>query len=165
MTHGVRITYAISFEGWRISERGWQHLEQLFAQLSPYQGRPFTPDVFKRLTNQSHYLIAEDHERECAIVGMVRLVSQIDQTSHRHYGVLHDEVVNPGYRGRGIGTALTQAAIVIAKKFAYIHVDAFVKAKPTRISANKMYVSLDFELITPADPDDHESANHYRLVL
>lgn len=161
MTSGVSIVPAFSFEGWRNRGRGEQHLERLFAELSPYQGRGFD---LKQLEDQSHFFMAEDCRKPgCLIVGMVRLVSKTDQTSQQRSGVLHDEVVDSQYRGQGIGKALTLKVIEVAKMLEYTHIDAFPKQK--RVEANKMYQSLGFELITPADPTNPESANHYRFML
>ncbi len=156
----VRVSTLLPLDGWRNGKQGRAHINRLFGQLSPYQN---SEADLQKLASQNHLFIAVDHGNGYAVVGIVRLASHFDPVSHQHQGVLHDEVVDLEYRGRGIGKALAQAAIEVAKKFRYTHVDAFPKQK--RVVASNLYSALGFTLVSPAEPDDPESTNFYRLTL
>jgi ribosomal protein S18 acetylase RimI-like enzyme len=53
-------------------------------------------------------------------------------------------VVDEGARGQGVGTALTTAALELARRVGARNVD--LTSRPSRVAANRLYQRLGFEL-------------------
>jgi ribosomal protein S18 acetylase RimI-like enzyme len=88
---------------------------------------------------------------EGGIVGMLTLVSFPLATGLR--ARIEDVVVDAGARGRGAGTALTTAALELARRLGARNVD--LTSRPSRVAANRLYQRLGFEL---------REANVYRYL-
>lgn len=80
-------------------------------------------------------------ERDGAIVGMLTLVTFRLPTGVRAW--IEDVVVDTGSRGRGVGEALTQAAIELAADRGAQTVD--LTSRPSREAANRLYRRMGFE--------------------
>ena len=80
-------------------------------------------------------------ERDGAIVGMLTLVTFSLPTGVRAW--IEDVVVDTGARGRGVGEALTQAAIELAADRGAQTVD--LTSRPSREAANRLYRRMGFE--------------------
>jgi ribosomal protein S18 acetylase RimI-like enzyme len=80
-------------------------------------------------------------ERDGAIVGMLTLVTFRLPTGVRAW--IEDVVVDTGARGRGVGEALTQAAIELAADRGAQTVD--LTSRPSREAANRLYRRMGFE--------------------
>jgi ribosomal protein S18 acetylase RimI-like enzyme len=80
-------------------------------------------------------------ERDGPIVGMLTLVTFRLPTGVRAW--IEDVVVDTGSRGRGVGEALTQAAIELAADRGAQTVD--LTSRPSREAANRLYRRMGFE--------------------
>jgi ribosomal protein S18 acetylase RimI-like enzyme len=80
-------------------------------------------------------------ERDGAIVGMLTLVTFRLPTGVRAW--IEDVVVDTGAWGRGVGEALTQAAIELAADRGAQTVD--LTSRPSREAANRLYRRMGFE--------------------
>ena len=87
-----------------------------------------------------------------AIVGMLTLVVFTIPTGVR--GWIEDVVVDAGARGRGVGEALSLAAIDEARRLGVRSID--LTSRPSRQVANALYQKLGFAL---------RDTNVYRLAL
>jgi GNAT superfamily N-acetyltransferase len=76
------------------------------------------------------------------IVGTTTLVTFPLATGIRAW--IHDVVVDEAWRGRGVGTALTEAALDHAKRRGAWTVD--LTTRPWREDANRLYEAMGFEL-------------------
>jgi ribosomal protein S18 acetylase RimI-like enzyme len=81
-------------------------------------------------------------EPDGPIVGMLTLVTFRLPTGVRAW--IEDVVVSTNSRGRGIGEALTQAAVELAGAKGALTVD--LTSRPSRESANRLYMRVGFEL-------------------
>lgn len=158
----IGIEFVLPMETAGLYQHGIESLNRLFGQLSPYR-QPLTVGDFKRLADESAcFLVAIDLGRSDGhIVGIARLV--VVKRGSVRYGVIHDVVVDMAYRGRGIGQALVQKILTLAKRFQLDSVQ--LTSKPARVEANRMYRTMGFKLISPADPSIEGSTNHYQLAL
>jgi ribosomal protein S18 acetylase RimI-like enzyme len=76
------------------------------------------------------------------IVGMLTLVTFLIPTGLRAW--IEDVVVDEAARGHGVGAALTQAAVQLARADGARTVD--LTSRPTREAANRLYERLGFHL-------------------
>ena len=84
--------------------------------------------------------VAEDPSRDDEIVGTLTLVLFRIPTGLRAW--IEDVVVDAAVRRRGVGTALTRAAIAHARAAGVRTVD--LTSRPTREAANRLYQRLGF---------------------
>ena len=84
-------------------------------------------------------LVARDHG---AIVGMLTLVTFPLPSGLR--ARIEDVVVDQAARGHGVGTALTMAAIDLARQEGARNVD--LTSRASRVAANRLYQRLGFQL-------------------
>jgi ribosomal protein S18 acetylase RimI-like enzyme len=87
------------------------------------------------------YEAGEGAEPGSPIVGMLTLVTFRLPTGVRAW--IEDVVVDGGSRGRGVGEALTQAALEIAADRGAQTVD--LTSRPSREAANRLYQRMGFE--------------------
>lgn len=158
----IGIEFVLPMETAGLYQHGIESLNQLFGQLSPYR-QSLTAEDFKRLAAESAcFLVAIDLGRNDGhIAGIARLV--VTKKDSVRYGVIHDVVVDMTYRGQGIGRALVQKLLALARLFQLDYVQ--LTSKPARVEANQMYQTMGFSLITPADPSIEDSTNHYQFSL
>lgn len=75
------------------------------------------------------------------IVGMATLATAPCLTGHK--GLLEDVVVHPKMQGKGLGKALVNQILAVARQKGLQKVD--LTSSPKRIAANQLYRSLGFE--------------------
>jgi ribosomal protein S18 acetylase RimI-like enzyme len=116
-------------------------LARFLPQLST-SAEPFTRDVIEEIVREPNtvLLIARDHAEGGAIVGSLTLVLFRALTGLRAWRV--DVVVDTASRRRGIGAALTRAAIDVAMKQGARTVD--LTSRHSRKSARLLYERLGF---------------------
>ena len=123
---------------------------RLLPQLSESAGPLEGGDLARILGHQGvTLLIARGPE---GIVGMLTLVVFPLATGVR--ARIEDVVVDQGARGRGVGTALTMAALDRAREQGARSVD--LTSRPSRVAANRLYQRLGFQ---------RRDANVYRYEL
>jgi ribosomal protein S18 acetylase RimI-like enzyme len=76
-----------------------------------------------------------------SIIGMTTLVTFPLATGIRSW--IHDVVVEQAHRGKGVGTALTRAALDHAEALGALTVD--LTTRPWREDANRLYERMGFE--------------------
>ncbi len=158
----IGIEFVFPNEAWRLHQHGIEVLASLFHQLSPYRDRPLTAVDFTKLADESAcFLVAVDYARQGHIVGIARLMVKRDQ--ELRYGEIHDVVVDTAYRHHGIGRALVEKLIALARLFHLGMVE--LTSKPARVAANQLYQKLGFELVEAASPGVAGSTNRYSLLL
>ncbi|HEX3811806.1 MAG TPA: GNAT family N-acetyltransferase [Mycobacteriales bacterium] len=111
-------------------------VRQLSTSAEPLNHRTLT-QVIECSTNSVLVARLEDE-----IVGMLILVTFPLPTGIRAW--IEDVVVDSAVRGRGVGAALTQHAVAIARAAGARTVD--LTSRPTRAAANRLYERLGFEL-------------------
>ncbi len=100
-------------------------------------------------SDTTHLLVAQDASQ---ILGTLTLVVFRIPTGVRAW--IEDVVVSESSRGKGIGGALVEAAVSLAKEKGAKTID--LTSRPARKAANRLYQTAGFEL---------RETNIYRLVL
>jgi ribosomal protein S18 acetylase RimI-like enzyme len=109
---------------------------------------PTRRDLESIVASQSTTLLAA-RDASAGIVGLLCLVTYRIPTSHKAW--IEDVVVDEAYRGRGIGEALTRAAMQRAQSLGCTAID--LTSNPSRVAANRLYQRLGFQ---------KRSTNYYR---
>ena len=128
-----------------------------FAQLVP-QLTKNNPAPDKKLlqkivkSENTHILIARDNDAYGKIIGTLTLALYTSPTGTKAW--IEDVVVDNHYRGKGIGKALTQKSIEMAKQLGAKAV--LLTSNAVRVEANKLYQKLGFQL---------RDTNFYQLKL
>ncbi|WP_433200128.1 GNAT family N-acetyltransferase [Dactylosporangium sp. CS-047395] len=117
---------------------------QAFARLLPQLSRSAEPPSLEALQAVAtwpgtHQLIAR---ADGAIVGALTLVTFPIPTGLRAW--IEDVVVDGAARGRGVGAALTQEAVRLARAAGARTVD--LTSRPSRAAANRLYERLGFQV-------------------
>lgn len=118
-----------------------QAFTQLLPQLSTSAVIP-TREQLQEIADNESFLIARDPEQDGKIVGSLTLVTFRIPTGVRAW--IEDVVVDTSLRGRGIGEALTRAALERAAELGAKTVD--LTSRPSREAANRLYQRVGFEL-------------------
>lgn len=115
---------------------------RLIPQLSSSNPPPPTAVELQEIVSfpGSVLLIAQDTAHDDQIVGALALVLFRIPTGIRAW--IEDVVVDAEYRRRGVGTALTQAALEHARAAGARTVD--LTSRPSREAANRLYRRLGF---------------------
>lgn len=114
---------------------------QLLPQLSTSAVIPTRAELQEIADNDS-FFIARDPELGGQIVGSLTLVTFRIPTGVRSW--IEDVVVDTTMRGKGIGEALTRAALQRAAELGAKTVD--LTSRPSREAANRLYQRVGFEL-------------------
>ena len=112
---------------------------RLVPQLSPRRTPPGRAELEKLVAAPgTAFFVARDGD---AVLGMLTLV--VYRVPTGVHGWIHDVVVDEGARGRGVGEALTRAALEHARAegAATVH----LTSRPQREAANRLYRRLGFE--------------------
>ena len=91
-------------------------------------------------SDQFNLFVAEDENG--TIAGMLTLTCC--PTLSRSKWWIEDVIVDPSYRGQGVGRALVQAAVAHVKA-TDISSSLYLTSNPSRVSARRLYVSEGFE--------------------
>jgi ribosomal protein S18 acetylase RimI-like enzyme len=115
-----------------------------FARLLPQlstSADPVDPDGLRRVVTDpaNTVLVARSGD---AIVGTLTLVVVALLTGVRAH--IEDVVVDSAARGRGVGAALTNAAVELARRRGARSVE--LTSRPSREAANRLYPHLGFQL-------------------
>ncbi len=115
---------------------------RLVPQLSTSNPPPPTEAVLREIVSSpgAVLLVAQDPSQDSRIVGSLTLVLFRIPTGIRAW--IEDVVVDAAYRRRGIGSALTRAAIEHARIAGARTVD--LTSRPSREAANRLYRQLGF---------------------
>ena len=114
-------------------------LNRLLPQLSSSASSLDVGDLEALVQSPSTLFVARDGS---AIVGTLTLVVFAIPTGLRAW--IEDVVVDESTRGRGVGEALTMAAIDEATRRGVRSID--LTSRPSRVAANALYVKLGFGL-------------------
>ncbi len=118
-----------------------QAFAQLLPQLSSSAIVP-TREQLQEIADNESFLIARDPDLDGQIVGSLTLVTFRIPTGVRAW--IEDVIVDTSMRGKGIGEALTRAALVRAAELGAKTVD--LTSRPSRVAANRLYQRVGFEL-------------------
>jgi ribosomal protein S18 acetylase RimI-like enzyme len=111
---------------------------RLLLQLSSSAGPLSTDDLTRIASHQATTLFVA--RSEGTIVGMLTLVSFPLPSGLR--ARIEDVVVDQDARGRGVGTALTMAALDLAQAQGARSID--LTSRASRVAANRLYQQLGF---------------------
>lgn len=115
--------------------------ERLVPQLSSSNPPPTRAELAEIVASPATVLlVARDPEQQRAIVGTLTLVLFRIPTGLRAW--IEDVVVDNAVRGKGIGRALTLAAVQRAAEAGATTVD--LTSRPSRVAANRLYQSVGF---------------------
>jgi ribosomal protein S18 acetylase RimI-like enzyme len=116
-------------------------LRRLVPQLSTSVALPTAEQVAEMVTSPAIVqLIARDPERGGQIVGTLTLAMFRIPTGLR--ASIEDVIVDTESRGKGIGEALTRAALESARQAGARTVD--LTSRPSREAANRLYLRVGF---------------------
>lgn len=118
-----------------------QAFARLLPQLSSSAVVP-SREQLQEIADNDSFFIARDPDSGGQIVGSLTLVTFRIPTGVRSW--IEDVVVDTSMRGRGIGEALTRAALARAAELGAKTVD--LTSRPTREAANRLYQRVGFEL-------------------
>jgi len=124
---------------------------RLIPQLSSSAAIPTRAEL-QEIADHDSLLIARDPERDGKIVGTLTLITFRIPTGIRSW--IEDVVVDSAERGKGIGEALTIAALKRAVELGAKTVD--LTSRPSREAANRLYRRVGFQL---------RESNLYRYTL
>ncbi|MCY3576412.1 MAG: GNAT family N-acetyltransferase [bacterium] len=117
-------------------------LVEAFERLTPQLSSSNPPPSAEALeavatSDATRLLVARSNS---AIVGSLTLVLVRIPTGLR--AIIEDVVVDEQSRGQGVGRALNEAAIELARETGAVTVD--LTSRPSREAANRLYLSLGF---------------------
>jgi ribosomal protein S18 acetylase RimI-like enzyme len=124
-----------------------EELHKAFLQLVPQLGKHKTPptqeELQKLVNSESSTLIVAHRDREDdQIVGALCLTIYRVPTGVR--SIIEDLIVDENARRQGVGQALIQYAIGLAREAGAARVT--LTSNPLREAANQFYISMGFEL-------------------
>lgn len=125
----------------QVTDEIYAAFARLLPQLSSSAEVPTRAELQEIADNDS-LLIARDPAQEGKIVGTLTLVTFRIPTGIRSW--IEDVVVDTTERGKGIGEALTLAALKHAAELGAKTVD--LTSRPSREAANRLYQRVGFEL-------------------
>jgi len=135
----------------QVTEEVHKAFTRLIPQLSASAVIPTIAELQEIAENDS-LLIARDPAQGGKIVGTLTLVTFRIPTGIRSW--IEDVVVDTNERGKGVGEALTLAALKRAAELGAKTVD--LTSRPSREAANRLYQRVGFEL---------RQSNLYRYTL
>ncbi len=124
-----------------ISDEVYAAFQRLVPQLSTSSALPTRAQLAEIAAND-HLFIARDEQQDGRIVGTLTLAVFRIPTGLRAW--IEDVVVEESARGRGMGEALTRAALEHAASLSCRTVD--LTSRPSREAANRLYVRVGFKL-------------------
>jgi ribosomal protein S18 acetylase RimI-like enzyme len=128
------------YEATEVTEELVQAFQCLVPQLSSSAKIPGRKELREIVDSPALTLLMAREEGK--IVGSLSLVVFPIPTGVRAW--IEDVIVDQSMRGRGLGEALTRAAIEVAKAKGAKTVD--LTSRPSREAANRLYVRVGFEL-------------------
>jgi len=138
------------FEAKEVTDELEEAFRRLIPQLSSTAAVPGRKELQEMIDSPAVILLmARDEGR---IVGSLSLVVFRNPTGVRAW--IEDVIVDESARGRGIGEAITHAAIERAREMGARTVD--LSSRPAREAANRLYQRIGFEL---------RNSNLYRYKL
>lgn len=130
------------FQASQISDAVVAAFDRLMPQLNAHHPAPTRAELEAILqSGASRLFLAAEPDAQGEIVGALTLV--VFRTPGGVHAWIEDVVVDEAYRGRGIGKALTCAAMQRAAELGAYHID--LTSRPTREAANHLYQRLGFE--------------------
>ncbi|MDE0237106.1 MAG: GNAT family N-acetyltransferase [bacterium] len=114
--------------------------ERLTPQLSSSNPPPSAEALETIAASDATRLLVARSDR--GIVGSLTLVLVRIPTGLR--AIIEDVVVDEQVRGQGVGRALNEAALELARDAGAVTVD--LTSRPSREAANRLYLSLGFEV-------------------
>jgi ribosomal protein S18 acetylase RimI-like enzyme len=124
----------------RVTDELVEACQRLLPQLSSSAASLRADDLARIVDHQATTLFVA--RGQDAIVGMLTLVTFPLPSGLR--ARIEDVVVDQAARGRGVGTALTMAALGAARRQGARSVD--LTSRPSRVAANRLYQQLGFQL-------------------
>jgi len=130
------------YEATEVTDEVVAAFQQLVPQLSTSARIPNKDEIAEIVNSPATILyLARDPDRENQIVGSLTLVLFRIPTGVRAW--IEDVIVDQASRGKGIGEALTLAALDRSKKAGAKTVD--LTSRPSREAANRLYQRIGFQ--------------------
>lgn len=144
----------------------WQSdLLALFTEFNGSEHRtlPETLVPFPRTMPVVRFLL-RDPARGNLPRAMASLTLRSDGTGLKTIGCVEDVFVSPAEQGRGYGKLMMTTLIAEARRRGLDRLE--LTSRPFRENANRLYRTLGFTLVAPANPDlPDDGTNFYRLYL
>jgi len=134
----------------KVNEKTLKEMRELLAQLSPTLSLSHERLAQTIENSQSAVFVAKDKGK---IVGTATMLFCHSLSGGLH-GFVEDVVVDEKVRGKGIGKALMEKLIALAKKRGVHHIN--LTSRPEREAANHLYQALGFK---------KRKTNMYRLKI
>jgi ribosomal protein S18 acetylase RimI-like enzyme len=127
----------------RVTEELHESLQRLIPQLGAHKALPGWDELDVLIRSESSSLIvAREPDENGPVAGILCLAVYRVPTGVR--SMIEDVVVDENMRGRGIGRALVEHALALARAAGAD--GAALTSNPQRQAANKLYQSMGFEL-------------------
>ena len=124
----------------RADDELYEAFQRLVPQLTQNNPPPTREDLFALINDSSStLLLARDDSGQ--IVGALNLTVYRVPTGIR--SIIEDVIVDISARGQGVGEALMQYAIDLAKGKGAANIS--LTSNPIRVAANKLYLKLGFQ--------------------
>jgi len=128
-----------------VDDEAVEAFQRLVPQLSSTAPAPSREEIQAMVSSDSSIvLIARDADADGRIAGSLTLVVFRVPTGVRAW--IEDVVVDESTRGKGVGEALTRAALDEARRRGAKNVD--LTSRPSREAANRLYQRIGFVLRT-----------------
>lgn len=134
----IAVRHAVRTDGpvlSRLDSAAWVGVPNVVPPAPP--GQPF----FSAGTRPEDVLVAEAVED---VAGYVKLWPPTTLTSNAHVQQIQGLAVHPGFRGRGVGRSLVEAAVAQARRRGAHKISLRVLA--TNVAAHSLYAACGFEL-------------------
>ena len=126
-----------------VTEELYEALQRLIPQLGSHKAPPTRRELHELIGSQSStLLVAREPDENGPVAGILCLTIYRVPTGVR--SIVEDVIVDESMRRRGIGEALMQRAIELAREGGAEGVS--LTSHPRREAANRLYRSMGFEL-------------------
>jgi len=124
-----------------LTDEVYDAFQRLIPQLSSSMMPPTREGLSALIAaDETTLLVAREDKGSRPIVGALALICFRVPTGLR--AIIEDIVVDESARGRGIGEALTRAALQLAEEYGAVGV--MLTSNPRRVAANRLYQKMGF---------------------
>lgn len=123
--------------------------------------------IDRALANPNFYLYVAEINEPAKAYGFAGMASVfIQHNAVRTIAEVHDVVVLPEFRGRGIARSLMEAlhaSVQVHADDLHQSIKIYLTSRPSRVEANRLYQKLGYTLVARADGE--WGTNLYKMVI
>jgi len=161
-------------EIWRLSDPSdldFRQMHALLRVLSPRRAAEVTAEtVGEEIKNPAIYLfVASKYDEREIYLGTAKICFHSADTGTGWRAEIHDVVRHPDVRGQGMGAALMEQCIDVAREFCRVHglseIEISLTSNPDKVAANALYPRLGFQLVGSVQRPGRDVTNLYSIVV